>query len=102
MLVLILKAFSSIITGMFEAVPYQRETYTDYYVDGGVLCNYPIHCFDGEFHYSQYTFRQFPHTSVGTVGVRQNFGVEIIGQRLIRGEILMSTRWRTIRWIASF
>lgn len=37
------------IPGMFQPVEYQRSEggNKNYYVDGGVLCNYPIHCFDG-------------------------------------------------------
>ncbi|CAG5133968.1 unnamed protein product, partial [Candidula unifasciata] len=35
------------IPGMFKAVKHTLYGQTDIYVDGGVLCNYPIHCFDG-------------------------------------------------------
>ncbi|PIK42998.1 hypothetical protein BSL78_20142 [Apostichopus japonicus] len=38
---------SMAIPGLFGAVKYKRYGRTDVYVDGGVLCNYPIHCFDG-------------------------------------------------------
>ena len=36
--------------GVFQVV---RETFNgqeDVYVDGGLLCNYPIHAFDGKLH----------------------------------------------------
>ncbi|KAK0060197.1 hypothetical protein Bpfe_010384, partial [Biomphalaria pfeifferi] len=32
---------------LFRAVKHTLYGYTDIFVDGGVLCNYPIHCFDG-------------------------------------------------------
>ncbi|XP_800195.4 uncharacterized protein LOC582782 [Strongylocentrotus purpuratus] len=35
------------IPGLFGAVRSKGRTNCDVYVDGGVLCNYPIHCFDG-------------------------------------------------------
>ncbi|XP_060069581.1 uncharacterized protein LOC132549645 isoform X2 [Ylistrum balloti] len=35
------------IPGMFKATPYTVNGETNLYVDGGVLCNYPVHCFDG-------------------------------------------------------
>lgn len=34
---------------MFSALRYDHYGQKDVYVDGGVLCNYPIHCFDGEY-----------------------------------------------------
>ncbi|XP_071803371.1 uncharacterized protein [Asterias amurensis] len=38
---------SMAIPGLFCAVQYSQYGRTDLYVDGGLLCNYPIHCFDG-------------------------------------------------------
>ncbi|XP_038044381.1 uncharacterized protein LOC119719130 [Patiria miniata] len=38
---------SMAIPGLFTAVKYKRYGREDCYVDGGLLCNYPIHCFDG-------------------------------------------------------
>lgn len=38
---------SMAIPGMFAASRYSVHGHTDVYVDGGVLCNFPIHCFDG-------------------------------------------------------
>lgn len=36
------------IPGFFAAVPFaDRNSRTNYYVDGGVICNYPVHVFDG-------------------------------------------------------
>ncbi|XP_033762792.1 uncharacterized protein LOC117344229 isoform X2 [Pecten maximus] len=35
------------IPGMFQATQYTVNGETNLYVDGGVLCNYPVHCFDG-------------------------------------------------------
>ncbi|CAG5125631.1 unnamed protein product, partial [Candidula unifasciata] len=35
------------IPGLFHAVKHTLHGQTDIFVDGGVLCNYPIHCFDG-------------------------------------------------------
>lgn len=35
------------IIGMFQATNYTENGETNTYVDGGVLCNFPIHCFDG-------------------------------------------------------
>ncbi len=35
---------------MYQAVKYKKYSHVDYYIDGGVLCNYPIHCFDGELY----------------------------------------------------
>ncbi|ESO99707.1 hypothetical protein LOTGIDRAFT_238744 [Lottia gigantea] len=35
--------------GYFQAVKITNMGETDVYVDGGLLCNYPIHCFDGWF-----------------------------------------------------
>ncbi|CAG5119290.1 unnamed protein product [Candidula unifasciata] len=37
------------IPGVFMACMYDNYGQKDAYVDGGVLCNYPIHCFDGWF-----------------------------------------------------
>ncbi|KAK6167414.1 hypothetical protein SNE40_021448 [Patella caerulea] len=38
---------SMAIPGMFSATKFTSYGQTNVYVDGGVLCNYPIHCFDG-------------------------------------------------------
>ncbi|XP_064613811.1 uncharacterized protein LOC135477584 isoform X2 [Liolophura sinensis] len=38
---------SMAIPGMFSATKYTVFGHTDIFVDGGVLCNYPVHCFDG-------------------------------------------------------
>lgn len=38
---------SMAIPGLFKATKYERLGNLDVFVDGGVLCNYPIHCFDG-------------------------------------------------------
>ncbi|XP_050394210.1 uncharacterized protein YqhO-like, partial [Patella vulgata] len=38
---------SMAIPGIYKAMKYKRNGQTSVYVDGGVLCNYPIHCFDG-------------------------------------------------------
>ncbi|KAL8563991.1 hypothetical protein ACOMHN_025322 [Nucella lapillus] len=38
---------SMAIPGLFSAMKYKRLGVEDVYVDGGVLCNYPVHCFDG-------------------------------------------------------
>ena len=35
-------------SGVFQSVKYKVNENTDVYVDGGLLCNYPIHAFDGE------------------------------------------------------
>ncbi|XP_076470074.1 uncharacterized protein LOC143300350 [Babylonia areolata] len=35
------------IPALFSATKYTNHGQTDVFVDGGVLCNYPIHCFDG-------------------------------------------------------
>lgn len=34
-------------TGLFMALRHSYHGEKDVFVDGGVLCNYPIHCFDG-------------------------------------------------------
>ena len=39
-----------IILGIFQAVQMRNNSgQTDIFVDGGVVCNYPIHAFDGMF-----------------------------------------------------
>eukprot|EP00105_Crassostrea_gigas_P043531 XP_019927679.1 PREDICTED: uncharacterized protein LOC105340042 isoform X6 [Crassostrea gigas] len=38
---------SMAIPGMFQATNYTYNGETNTYVDGGVICNYPIHCYDG-------------------------------------------------------
>ncbi|XP_067650146.1 uncharacterized protein [Haliotis asinina] len=38
---------SMAIPGMFRAPRYKLHGVEDTFVDGGVLCNYPIHCYDG-------------------------------------------------------
>ncbi|XP_071112062.1 uncharacterized protein [Haliotis cracherodii] len=38
---------SMAIPGMFKAPKYKLHDQEDTFVDGGVLCNYPIHCYDG-------------------------------------------------------
>ncbi|XP_070532621.1 uncharacterized protein [Ptychodera flava] len=35
------------IPGLFQCVRHKNGSEEDIYVDGGLLCNYPIHCFDG-------------------------------------------------------
>ncbi|XP_038076985.1 uncharacterized protein LOC119744872 isoform X1 [Patiria miniata] len=40
---------SGCIPGVFCPVKVVNGDKHDYYVDGGVLCNYPIHCYDGWF-----------------------------------------------------
>lgn len=35
------------IPGIFQTVRHKTHTTEDHYVDGGFLCNYPIHAFDG-------------------------------------------------------
>ena len=34
---------------MFQCVREMNNDYEDVYVDGGLLCNYPIHAFDGMY-----------------------------------------------------
>ncbi|XP_041367006.1 uncharacterized protein LOC121381726 [Gigantopelta aegis] len=38
---------SMAIPGVFMAIKYTMHNHKDTFVDGGWLCNYPIHCFDG-------------------------------------------------------
>ncbi|XP_061186008.1 uncharacterized protein LOC133194074 isoform X5 [Saccostrea echinata] len=38
---------SMAIPGMFQATNYTYNGETNTYVDGGVICNYPVHCYDG-------------------------------------------------------
>ncbi|KAL5006725.1 hypothetical protein ScPMuIL_015531 [Solemya velum] len=38
---------SMAIPGLFQICKYAQHEFVDTYVDGGVLCNYPINCFDG-------------------------------------------------------
>ncbi|XP_038077328.1 uncharacterized protein LOC119745176 [Patiria miniata] len=40
---------SGCIPGFFCPVKEKTGNSKDYYVDGGLLCNYPIHCYDGWF-----------------------------------------------------
>ncbi|XP_022101302.1 uncharacterized protein LOC110984947 [Acanthaster planci] len=37
------------IPGVYCPVKVQKGKTNDYFVDGGLLCNYPIHCYDGWF-----------------------------------------------------
>ena len=38
-----------IFSGVFQSVRYRlSEDTSDVFVDGGLLCNYPIHAFDGK------------------------------------------------------
>ena len=36
------------ISGYFEPVKYCLDGQECYFVDGGILCNYPIFCYDGK------------------------------------------------------
>lgn len=36
------------ILGVYQSVRYKTGDDNDLYVDGGLLCNYPIHAFDGK------------------------------------------------------
>lgn len=36
-------------SGVFQCVREMNNDYEDVYVDGGLLCNYPIHAFDGMY-----------------------------------------------------
>ena len=39
-----------ILTGLFQAVKLRNsQGNTDMYVDGGLLCNYPVHVYDGMY-----------------------------------------------------
>ena len=38
---------------MFQCVREINNDYEDVYVDGGLLCNYPIHAFDGMYNVSR-------------------------------------------------
>ncbi|XP_013393020.1 uncharacterized protein LOC106160810 [Lingula anatina] len=38
---------SSSIPGFFQPPSYKKGDHLEYYVDGGMLCNYPVHVFDG-------------------------------------------------------
>ncbi|XP_022101336.1 uncharacterized protein LOC110984974 isoform X2 [Acanthaster planci] len=40
---------SGCIPGVFCPVKVRKGKTNDYFVDGGLLCNYPIHCYDGWF-----------------------------------------------------
>ena len=40
-------ADTDFISGVFQCVREMNNDYEDVYVDGGLLCNYPIHAFDG-------------------------------------------------------
>ena len=37
-----------VFVGVFQCVREMNNDYEDVYVDGGLLCNYPIHAFDGK------------------------------------------------------
>ncbi|XP_046356152.2 uncharacterized protein LOC124135044 [Haliotis rufescens] len=37
------------IPGLFTPIEYYQHGSEDTFIDGGVLCNYPVHCFDGWF-----------------------------------------------------
>jgi len=37
------------VSGLFQATRYEQHGEINTYVDGGVLCNYPINCYDGTF-----------------------------------------------------
>ena len=37
-----------LVLGLFQATQYETHGQENTYVDGGVLCNYPIHCYDGK------------------------------------------------------
>lgn len=39
----------SLVLGVFQCVREMNNDYEDVYVDGGLLCNYPIHAFDGMY-----------------------------------------------------
>ena len=43
-----MKDFFFLYSVLFQAVKQKSHNHS-YFVDGGVLCNYPIHCFDGKF-----------------------------------------------------
>ena len=36
------------LSGVFQSVRYKVHETEDIFVDGGLLCNYPIHAFDGK------------------------------------------------------
>jgi predicted acylesterase/phospholipase RssA len=37
------------LSGVFQCVRQINNDCEDVYVDGGLLCNYPIHAFDGKY-----------------------------------------------------
>ena len=40
---------NDLVVGVFQSVRHRVHETTDLFVDGGLLCNYPIHAFDGKF-----------------------------------------------------
>ena len=40
--------FENLLLGLFRTVRHKKYSEKDVYVDGGFLCNYPIHAFDGK------------------------------------------------------
>ena len=46
--------------GVFQSVWYKMNEEEDNYVDGGFLCNYPIHAFDGKIIGEFYFNESFP------------------------------------------
>lgn len=36
------------VKGLFQPTHYTYNGETNAYVDGGLICNYPIHCYDGK------------------------------------------------------
>ena len=45
-----LTLYFDVILGIFEAVKVKNSFgKTDLYIDGGLICNYPIHAFDGTY-----------------------------------------------------
>ena len=43
--------------GVFQVVRDTFNGHEDVYIDGGLLCNYPIHVFDGKTKYLLFTVR---------------------------------------------
>ncbi|CAC5393494.1 unnamed protein product [Mytilus coruscus] len=83
------------IPGVFQSVQEKLFGETNYYVDGGVICNYPIHCFDGWWlsldHSDSFLQKIQPISKIESIMDRKNRFQVVPGPMKTIGSLIFST-----------
>ncbi|VDI51905.1 Hypothetical predicted protein [Mytilus galloprovincialis] len=83
------------IPGVFQSVQKKLFGVTNYYVDGGVICNYPIHCFDGWWlsldHHDSFLQKIQPISKIESIMDRKNRFEVLPGPMKTIGSLIFSS-----------